>query len=178
MILRGGKKKDDVVRLLEKHNEKKQNRRENVERKQAMKKPLQQKLLNSNFAGSGAEYLMTDDPHENCPPSDDAEIVQDRIMLLDVMNSPSAKPVELSLEYIQRCIKKDHKLGSGAYGDVFLAEDSHLPKKFAVKLIRPTHCDQGTIENIRKSFQRELSVRSLSTDIFTHWEESPLSRQR
>jgi ankyrin repeat protein len=104
------------------------------------------------------------------PEGSDITIQQDRNRLLEAMKTSSADPVELSLDYIERCIKKDHKLGSGAYGDVFLAEDSHLPKKFAVKLIRLTLCDQGTIENIRKSLQRELSVSSLSTDIFTHWE--------
>jgi hypothetical protein len=163
-------KKDDVVLLLEKHNEKEQNRRKDVERKQDMEKRHQQELLNSIPAGSRAEHQMTVDPHENCRPIDDAEIEGDRSKLRHVMKTTSADPVELSLEYIQRCIKKDHKLGSGAYGDVFLAEDSHLPKKFAVKLIRPTHCDQDTIGNIRKSFQRELSVSSLSSDIFMHRE--------
>jgi hypothetical protein len=107
---------------------------------------------------------------ENSPSSYYAKIQQDRRKLLHVMKTTYADPVELSLAYIERCIKKDHKLGSGAFGDVFLAEDSHLPKKFAVKMIRPTLCDQGTIENIRKSFRRELSVSSLSTDIFTPWE--------
>ncbi|KAI2494865.1 serine/threonine kinase [Fragilaria crotonensis] len=47
---------------------------------------------------------------------------------------------------------------SCAFGDVFLAEDSHLPKKFAVKKVKLAQCDQDTINEIRKSFQRELST--------------------
>ena len=91
------------------------------------------------------------------------------------MNTPSAEPVELSMDYIERCMKKDHdgkpiKLGSGAFGDVFLAEDSHLPKKFAVKMISPEQCDLETIEEMRRSFLRELSVSSTSIVIFTHRE--------
>ena len=113
---------------------------------------------------------MADDPpyrNEKSHSSDDAEIEQDRSKLLHVMRTTSADPVELSLEYIERCIKKDHKLGSGAYGDVFLAEDCHLPKKFAVKMISPTKCDQDTIEEIRKSFRTELSVSSVLSVVFT-----------
>ncbi|KAI2489093.1 serine/threonine kinase [Fragilaria crotonensis] len=71
------------------------------------------------------------------------------------MNTSSADPVELSLEYIKRCLT-DHELGKGAFGDVFLAEDSRLPKKFAVKMISPTHRDEAAINEIRKTFQKEL----------------------
>ncbi|KAI2499332.1 serine/threonine kinase [Fragilaria crotonensis] len=85
-------------------------------------------------------------------------IEQFRKKLDHVMNTISAEPVELSLAYIERCIKKDHKLGSGAFGDVFLAEDSRLPKKFAVKMISPTKCDDATIKEIRKTFRTELST--------------------
>ncbi|KAI2503227.1 serine/threonine kinase [Fragilaria crotonensis] len=87
-----------------------------------------------------------------------AKIEQFRKRLHHVMNTTSAEPVELSLAYIERCIKKDHKLGSGAFGDVFLAEDSRLPKKFAVKMISAAHSDQDTIKEIRRSFQTELST--------------------
>ena len=157
-------KKDDVVLLLEKHNEKEQNRRKDVERKQDMEKRHQQELLNSIPAGSRAEHQMTVDPHENCRPIDDAEIEGDRGKLRHVMKTTSADPVELSLEYIKRFTKNDHKLGSGAFGDVFLTEDSLLPKKFAVKLIIPTHCDEVTIKEIRKTFQTELSVSSVLSE--------------
>ena len=81
---------------------------------------------------------MTGDPprqNENSSSIDGTKLDQDGRKLLHVMNTTAADPVELSLEYIlKRCIKMNHKLGSGAYGDVlFLAEDSPLPKKFAVK---------------------------------------------
>jgi hypothetical protein len=137
------KKNHDIVRLLKEH----------VEREK-LRAPVEGKRRRQESSFS---------------KPDDADIEQDRRKLLEVMETSSAKPVELSLAYIERCIKKDHKLGSGAFGDVFLAEDSHLPK-FAVKMISPTHCDQGYIERIRKSFRRELSVSSLSTGIFTPWE--------
>ena len=75
-------------------------------------------------------------------------------------NSKDHPPVELSYQYILRYIT-DHQLGSGAFGDVYLAEDRHLPKKFVVKKIKLAQSDQETIDQIQKSFQRELSVRSV-----------------
>ncbi|KAI2512192.1 serine/threonine kinase [Fragilaria crotonensis] len=91
------------------------------------------------------------------PPRFDMTLDTDQKLLLKVMNTTSADPVELSAEYIQRSIT-DRKLGSGAFGDVLLAEDNHLPKKFAVKRINLERCDEGTINNIRDSFQKELST--------------------
>ncbi|KAI2494853.1 serine/threonine kinase [Fragilaria crotonensis] len=144
-----------------------QMRQKDAERKHSMEKQRrQQELSNGTPAKSGAEHQVRGDPaqpNENSHSIDDTKIEQDRSKLLHVMNTPSADPAELSLEYIERCIKKDQdgklmKLGSGAYGDVFLAEDCRLPKKFAVKMINPTKHDQDTIEDIRKSFQTELST--------------------
>ncbi|KAI2501339.1 hypothetical protein MHU86_13137 [Fragilaria crotonensis] len=123
--------------------------------------------------GSGDEHQVTIDPprpNENSPLSDDTMIEQDRSKLLHVMNTSSADPVELSLEYIMQCLT-NHLLGTGTFGDVFLAEDSHLPKKFAVKMISPTHCNEAAIKEIRKTFQNELLVSSL-------WSESVIHRER
>jgi ankyrin repeat protein len=179
--------KSDVVHLLEKHirmklkkriaeeelrprEEDELNRLQDAEPKQDMeKKRRRQEWFNRNTAGIGAAQQVTDDPNrrnENCPSSDDAEIEQDQDKLREVMKTPSAEPLELTVEYIVRCIKRDSdgksiKLGSGAFGDVLLAEDSCLPKKFAVKMMRPTSCDQETIEEFRKTFQTELSVSSV-----------------
>jgi hypothetical protein len=179
---------DDVVRILEarlamdrrKRNaeevesrpreEDEQNRCEEAALYQDLgKKRRRRERSNRKTAGSGALQRVTGDPrrrNENCPSSDDADIEQDRRNLRHVMETASADPVELSLAYIKRCIKKDYdgkpmKLGSGGFGDVFLAEDSCLPKKFAVKMIRPTPCDQDTIEELQKKFQTELSVSSV-----------------
>lgn len=65
------------------------------------------------------------------------------------MGAPSAEPVALSVQYIQRCLTSQN-LGSGIFGHVFLGEDSRLSKKSAVKSIRPSRCDQETIKEYRK----------------------------
>ncbi|KAI2492671.1 serine/threonine kinase [Fragilaria crotonensis] len=174
-------KHDDIVRLLKKHMEDERNRLEEEEqkrreeeerrrrmddeRKQAMEeKRRRQELLNRRrpAAASVAGQRVTGNPprrNENSPPSDDAAIEKDRSKLFNVMSSTSKDhdPVELSHQYIEHCITK-RTLGSGAFGDAFLAEDSHLPKKFAVKKVKLAQCDQDTINEIRKSFQRELST--------------------
>ncbi|KAI2503197.1 serine/threonine kinase [Fragilaria crotonensis] len=169
---------DDVARLLERRMEEERNRlmeeeqkrREQDERKHQtdaelqqgmIKKRRRQEVMDTMAIGSGAEDRVTDDlplHNTNSPSSDDAKIEEDRSKLLHVMNTSSADPEELSLEYIERCIKKDQKLGSGAFGDVFLAEDSLLKKKFAVKMIRPTDSNEAAIKEIRRSFQTELST--------------------
>ena len=75
------------------------------------------------------------------------------------MTTRRADPVELSYQYIKRCIT-NRKLWSGAFGDVFLAEDSSLPKKFAVKMIKLSERSHGPNDKNLISFQKELSVRS------------------
>ncbi len=84
--------------------------------------------------------------------------LRDRDLLEYAMTMRNTEPVELRYRYIKRCVTKI-KLGSGAFGDVFLAEDSELPepKKFAVKTIK--HSPRSNDKNL-KSFQKELSVRS------------------
>jgi hypothetical protein len=179
--------KSDIVHLLDKHirmklkkrnaEEEQRPREEDAEPKQdTEKKRRRQEWLHRKAAGGGPAQLLTGDPrrrNENYPSSDDAEIEQDRCNIREVMKTPSAEPVELSLEYIERCIKKDYdgkpiKLGWGSFGDVFLAEDSCLPKTFVVKKIRPTPCDHDTIEEFRKTFQTELSVSSVLCVILSH----------
>ncbi|KAI2493975.1 serine/threonine kinase [Fragilaria crotonensis] len=139
------KTNDAVARLLEEHMEREKLRKEN-ERNPRKKHTTE-----------------TPASEEKRPSSTDVPLDNDQELLLHVMNTSSADPAELSLEYIKRCIKKDSDdkpiiLGSGGYGDVFLAEDSRLRKKFAVKMINPTKHDQDTIEDIRTSFQTELST--------------------
>jgi ankyrin repeat protein len=86
-------------------------------------------------------------------------VENDRESLRHVMITDSAPPVELSYHYIERCVLKE--LGSGSYGEVFLATDRNLPKKFAVKKINSSLCNQEVLTNIRNSFKRERSVRSV-----------------
>jgi hypothetical protein len=71
------------------------------------------------------------------------------------------QPVVLSYHYIVRCIT-NRKLGSGAFGDVFIAEGSDLPepKKFAVKMIKLSQRSDDP-EDL-KYFQKDLVVRSMS----------------
>ncbi|KAI2491754.1 serine/threonine kinase [Fragilaria crotonensis] len=174
---------DDVVRRLEEHErtarnkrdaKKEQKRREEGEREGersrqesvASKEAMEEKRRRLDAAGSAAVQRVTADSrrhHVNSPSSDEANIEQDRNKLRNVMNAPSAEPVELSVEYIASCIKKDHdgkpiKLGSGSYGFVCLAQDDCLPKKVAVKIIRKAGRDEETIKEFQQTFQTELSI--------------------
>ncbi|KAI2494578.1 serine/threonine kinase [Fragilaria crotonensis] len=133
--------RDDIARLLEEHMEREKHRK--VKERNPHKK----------------HKAETPASEEKRPSSTDVALEKDQKLLLHVMNTSSADPAELSLDYIEQCIKKDHKLGSGSFGDVFLAEDSRLPKKFAVKMIRTnTKCDEADIKEMRRSFQMELST--------------------
>jgi hypothetical protein len=144
----------DVARLLEEHT---------AHRRSLEEMRRRQELFNRSPAKSAAGQQEADDPpcsSDNSSPRDDAEIDEDRSNLFNMMSSTSKDhdPIEISFQYIQRCIT-NRQLGSGAFGDVFLAEDRHLPKKFVVKKIKLAQSDQETIDEIQKSFQRELSVR-------------------
>jgi hypothetical protein len=81
---------------------------------------------------------------------------QDRKSLADAMTTRK-DPVELTFYFIKRYITQHRELGSGAFGKVFLAEDSDLPEpvKFAVKL------SPSSDEETLKTFKKELSVRSV-----------------
>ncbi|KAI2500629.1 serine/threonine kinase [Fragilaria crotonensis] len=76
---------------------------------------------------------------------------------LAVAMTTRKEPVELTFHYVSRYITKC-KLGSGAFGDVFFAEDRDLPepKKFAVKMIR---FSQNSDNETLTSFRKELWVR-------------------
>ena len=141
--------KFDVARLLEEHMEREKHPKENEQN--THKKPEGETPVSE----------------EKRPSSTDVALEKDQKLLLHVMNTSSADPVELSLEYIKRCLT-DHELGKGAFGDVYLAEDSRLPKKFAVKMISPTHRDEAAINEIRKTFQKELLVSALWSDFDVH----------
>lgn len=65
------------------------------------------------------------------------------------MGAPSAEPVALSVQYIQRCLTSQN-LGNGIFGHVFLGEDSRRSQNSAVKTIRPSRCDQETIKEYRE----------------------------
>ncbi|KAI2489361.1 serine/threonine kinase [Fragilaria crotonensis] len=88
-----------------------------------------------------------------------AQVEKDGASLGTVMTTRKDEPVELSYQYIKRCIT-NRKLGSGAFGDVFLAEDSRLPKKFVVKMITLSERSDGggPNEDNLKNFQKELST--------------------
>ncbi|KAI2500615.1 serine/threonine kinase [Fragilaria crotonensis] len=93
------------------------------------------------------EVVNAFDEHEN------------RKSLCNVMTTCKAEPVELSHHYIKLCIT-ERKLGSGAFGDVFLAEDRDLPesKEFAVKMIKLSRSSDSPDEKNLESLQRELST--------------------
>ena len=102
------------------------------------------------------------------------KVGQDRKSLAHVMTSNTADPVELSLDFIKEC-KTLREIGSGAFGKVSLVEDSHLQKKFAVKKMNLSRSDQDTVDEIRESFQREVSVRyMLCRECCLIWNNEPL----
>ena len=78
------------------------------------------------------------------------------------LNSPwrtsSTAPQKLSMAYIQHCTT-DTLLGTGAFGKVYLGNDSKLSKQFVIKVISFTHSDQAEVNKRRKSMQSEISVR-------------------
>jgi ankyrin repeat protein len=88
-------------------------------------------------------------------------VPENRDKLANAMTTKDAEPVELSYQYIKRYLTKP-KLGSGAFGDVFLAKDGDLPepKAFVVKKIKLSPSSNGPNDAYLKSFQKELSVRS------------------
>jgi ankyrin repeat protein len=97
-------------------------------------------------------------------------VPENRDKLANAMTTKDAKPVELSYQYIKRYLTKP-KLGSGAFGDVFLAKDGDLPepKAFVVKKIKLSKSSDDPNDNsdhpndklkTLQSFQKELSVRS------------------
>ncbi|KAI2491760.1 hypothetical protein MHU86_22810 [Fragilaria crotonensis] len=90
---------DDVARLLENYTrtERMMSREEEVRNRQ---KKLKLDMENTRQRLTGDPRRRTD----YCP----SDIEEDRNKLLDVMRTPSAEPVELSMDYIERCIKKDH----------------------------------------------------------------------
>jgi ankyrin repeat protein len=90
------------------------------------------------------------------------EVNKNRKLLAEAMTTTKAVPVELSFQYVNSCIT-NHKLGSGAFGDVFLAQDSDLPKrkKFAVKKIKLSQSSPGPDGKNLECFHSELSVRSI-----------------
>jgi ankyrin repeat protein len=94
--------------------------------------------------------------------SKQSKVVKNRTKLLELMTSTSKDdgPIELSLEFIQQFTTL-RELGSGAFGKVSLVEDTHLQKKFAVKKIKLDQSDEEFIDKARKTFQKEISVRSI-----------------
>ncbi|KAI2491914.1 serine/threonine kinase [Fragilaria crotonensis] len=166
LILASGMGHEEVVRALLNHNQVDVNVKDNdgftaldvarKENKDDVARLLQEHMERDPHKKSDAETPASE---EKRPSSTHVALEKDQKLLLHVMNTSSADPAELSLEYVERCVKKNHKLGSGGYGDVFLAEDSRLPKKFAVKIIRTnTKCNEADIKEMRRSFQRELST--------------------
>ncbi len=89
-------------------------------------------------------------------------VKQNRAKLANVMTTRNVEPVELTYHYIKR-YNANHKLGSGAFGDVLLAEDNDLPepKKFAVKMMKLSQRTDAPNDDDLKSFTKELSVRCL-----------------
>ncbi len=61
------------------------------------------------------------------------------------------------MEDIERFVKKDQKLGSGAFGDNFLADDSHLPRKLVVKVIGSTTHFRADSISVRSAFPVAIS---------------------
>jgi hypothetical protein len=87
------------------------------------------------------------------------EQFQAQEMLGRMIANPASPPVALSIKYIPNCPILA-RLGTGAFGDVYLGKDTGLSKQFIVKMIKLAYPDQqAAINEIRKIFQGEISVR-------------------
>jgi serine/threonine protein kinase len=66
----------------------------------------------------------------------------------------------LDLRYINECTNSftSKELGKGAFGEVFLGEDSELDRQFAVKRTPMQVPTKGALKEIILSLKREISV--------------------
>ena len=85
-----------------------------------------------------------------CPSYDDANIEEDRSKLLEVVHTPSAQPVGLSVDYIERQ-KTDHTW-MGCLRRSFLGGRYMPAKEGCSKMTRRTHYHNQTIKEIRNNF--------------------------
>jgi ankyrin repeat protein len=87
------------------------------------------------------------------------EIDKSRKKLVQVMRGEKLEPIELCQVYVEQCTKNfAHRLGSGAFGEVYFGNDEQENIYFAVKKV-PFEVTLDEIENIILTLQQEMSVR-------------------
>jgi hypothetical protein len=94
----------------------------------------------------------------------DAEIVADRRIIETLLRNPDTEPTMLSVKYLELCTDNftSKELGRGAFGIVYFGSDKVLETQFAVKRVGLQLPDQDAVDEVTRSFKREISVCSLS----------------
>jgi hypothetical protein len=86
------------------------------------------------------------------------DIGKSRTALLEVIRGNALEPVELCIAYVNQCTKYfSQKLGSGAFGEVYLGNDEQANVQFAVKKV-PFDVSSDEIEKIVLTLQQEMAV--------------------
>jgi hypothetical protein len=94
----------------------------------------------------------------------DEEIANGRMELERMLNNPTAEPTCWSIRYLDDCTDNFNSkvLGEGAFGKVYFGCDKVLGFQFAVKRVPLSVPDEDALNEIIRSFKREISVRIFS----------------
>jgi hypothetical protein len=90
------------------------------------------------------------------------EIDKSRKDLVNVVRGETLEPIELCQVYVEQCTKNfAHRLGSGAFGEVYFGNDEQENIYFAVKKV-PFEVTSDEIENIIRTLQMSVRIPHLN----------------
>ena len=108
-------------------------------------------LLNRRPTENTATGPTTEDRRRDKGSHSSYWLEQDRTKFLNVMLSGSKDHEPVDLQSVYPASHHRPPTWRGCLRRCFVAEDSHLSKKFVVKTIKRTQCDKDTISKIRRS---------------------------